>query len=45
MYLQIIKENIHVSWVSTRSLCQKNTINDQSIIIEKNTKQYQILLM
>ena len=40
MYLQSIKENIHVSWVSTRSLCRENTNNYQSIIIKKNTKQY-----
>ena len=35
MYLQSIKENIHVSWVSTRSLCRKNTYNYQSIIFKK----------
>ena len=42
MYLQSIEENIHISWVSTRSLCRENTNNYQFIIIKKNTKQYQI---
>ena len=36
MYLQSIKENIHVSWVSTRSLCRENTNNYQFIIRKKN---------
>ena len=35
MYLQSIKENIHVSWVSTRSLCRENNNSYQSIIIKK----------
>ena len=35
MYLQSIKENIHVSWVSTRSLCRENTNNYQYIILKK----------
>ena len=43
MYLQSIKENIHVSWVSTRSLCRENNNNYQSLIIKKilnNIKYY-----
>ena len=35
MYLQSIKENIHISWVSTRSLCRENTNNYQFIIRKK----------
>ena len=45
MYLQSTEENIHVSWVSTRSLCRENIINYQTIVIKKNTKRYQILLI
>ena len=35
MYLQSIKENIHVSWVSARSLYRENTNNYQFIIRKK----------
>ena len=35
MYLQSTEENIHVSWVSTRSLCRENIINYQTIVIKK----------
>ena len=33
MYLQSIKENIHVSWVSTRSLCRENINNYKKKIL------------
>ena len=39
MYLQSIEENIHVPWVSTRSLCRENSNNYKKKILN-NIKYY-----
>ena len=41
MYLQSIKENIHVSWVSTKLLCRENTNNYKKILNNITVRSYQ----